>query len=199
MGVEIISLREFARRLEVGEKTIRDGIKTGKISDGVVLVKGKSKISYHIALKEAQDNGLGHRSLISKGIDPVVSAPSSIKNKAKSSPAAGSDNEQESFDNDLDENTSFKDATRKEKVARARIACMEADAKAGTLVNKSEVYSQLFEFGSQIRSEFESMPGRISSKLAILTDPSQVAEYLAKEIRSSLGKLIDDLSERKIN
>ena len=200
MKEEIISLREFARRLDVGEKTIRDGIKLGKISKGVTVVNGKPKINYNIALKEAQDIGLGNKSLISKGIDPSEKSkqePKYIHKQAQTNTESNSNDEPEPIAG-LGPDASLVTASRAEKIFKAQLACMMVDEKAGTLVSKSEVYSQLFEFGSQIRSEFESMPGRISSKLATFTDQSQIAEYLAKEIRLSLSKLIDDLGERKI-
>ena len=62
MSSDIISLREFARRLTIGEKTIRDGVRTGKISKGVIIENGKPKIDYKIALKEALSIGLGRKS-----------------------------------------------------------------------------------------------------------------------------------------
>ena len=185
---ELISLREFARRLNVGEKTIRDGVKLGKISKGVV----NGKIDYEIALQEAVDIGLGHKSLINKGVEPKhPKEPKQPKQEyrelTEDDPIAG-----------LGPETTIVTATRAEKIFKAQLACLEVEAKAGTLVNKSEVYSQLFEFGTQIRSEFEAMPGRIASKLLLFKNASSLSEYLAKEIRDSLSKLVDNLSERKI-
>lgn len=190
MSNDIISLREFARRLNIGEKTIRDGVRLGKISKGVIIENGKPKINYPVALIEAQSIGLGHKAMTNKGIEPQE-AKQTIPKELKPDESVTISS--------IDESTTFIEATRIQKVGQARTAIMEADRMAGTLVNKSEVYIQLFEFGTHIRSEFESMPGRIAPKIATINDSSRVAEMLAKEIGLSLNKLLDKLDERKIN
>ena len=61
----MISVLEFSRRMGVGEKTIRDGIKSGKLVDGVIKVNGKSKILFEKAKKEFEDSGLGLKRILS--------------------------------------------------------------------------------------------------------------------------------------
>jgi hypothetical protein len=66
MNTDLISLREFARRLNVGEKTIRDGVRLGKISKGVTLELNKPKIIFSIARAEAIKANIGHNSRMNK-------------------------------------------------------------------------------------------------------------------------------------
>jgi len=56
MTQEIISKREFARRLEVDEKAVRKAIIEGKIKKGV---SSEGKIIFDIALQEAKKNLIG--------------------------------------------------------------------------------------------------------------------------------------------
>jgi len=188
MDTETISLREFARRLGIGEKTIRDGIKTGKISKGVVYDQNsKPKIQYEIAVKEVNDVGLGKK---------VLSVKETIKTKQK--PIDDGKDYEGDIATDRVGVLSYSAALRVKENYNARIKELEFKEKEGTLVNKQEVYSQLFEFGKEIRSELESLPGRTASKILNCTDMTKITEILALEIRNSLSKLVDNLSEKKI-
>jgi len=65
-NTDIISLREFARRLGIGEQSIRNGIKTGKILQGVTIENNKPKIIFSIAYAEAVASNLGHNARMNK-------------------------------------------------------------------------------------------------------------------------------------
>lgn len=193
MGNDIISLREFARRLNVGEKTIRDGVKAGKIVQGVIIENGKPKIKYSIALKEAQAIGLGHKSLVSKGIEPDrKSEPTKQQRKE------AIDDEEIEHIAGLGPETSLVTASRAQKIFQAQLASLQVEEKAGTLINKEEANLQFSEFALRIKSEFESLPGRIGSKLATLKDATSITLELAKEIGKSLTKLADIIDEERV-
>lgn len=196
MSSDIISLREFARRLNVGEKTIRDGVRLGKILKGVIIENGKPKIKYSIALKEAQDIGLGHNSLIRKGVEPNYK-PEPTKQQKKEINESEESEESEHIAG-LGPNTSLVTASRADKIFRAQLASMLVDEKAGTLINKEEANLQFAEFAQRIKSEFESMPGRIGSKLATLIDANSITLQLAKEIGKSLTKLADVIDQERV-
>ena len=197
---DIISLREFARRLGCGEKTIRDGIAKGKIKDGVIVENGKPKIKFSIAIVEAKNIGLGAKVIIQSESTPELVHRVIPKQKVLSEATEKPDNEnEEDHIAGLGPETSLITANRAERIFKAQLACLEVEQKSGTLVNKAEVYSQLFSFGKEIRSEFESMPGKIvSSIISCQNDESKIAELLANEIRKSLSKLVDNIPERKI-
>ena len=192
---DIISLREFARRLGIGEKTIRDGIAKGKIVDGVTYdEKGKPKIKYSVAIIEANSMGLGAKVLGSK--EPEQGFPKPRPRELRK--AEGLIRELDGDGFEPEDNLPYADALRKKENYIAGLKQLEYLEKRGNLVDKAEVYAQLFEFGKEIRSEFESMPGRISDKLAACQDSSAIAEALANEIRKALSRLIEDLNSKKL-
>jgi hypothetical protein len=185
MSSEIVSLREFARRTNIGEKTIRDGIKKGKISKGVIYENNKPKIDYDIAINEIKETGLGRRILVSKELQfnekPFINATEESNKSQPIKPNA------------------YQEALEKKERYNAKLKELEFKEKEKTLVLKTEVYSQLFEFGKEIRTEFESLPGRILSKIIICNnDITKISELLNIEIRASLSRTIDNLSEKEI-
>lgn len=73
-NTDLISQREFARRLNVGEKTIRDGVRLGKIVEGITKINGALKINYPIAYDEALRFNLGHNSRVNKILSGTLNA-----------------------------------------------------------------------------------------------------------------------------
>lgn len=191
MDTDIISLAEFGRRIGVGEKTIRDGIKLGKISKGVKVVNGKAKIVYSIAVIEAHQIGLGQKAFTAKGIESNV--------KKESPPGPEKEEEDPEHIAGLGPETSLITANRAERIFKAQLACLEVEQKAGTLVNKAEVYSQLFDFGKEMTTEFETMPSKIVHKIiSCQNDENKISEIMGIEIRKSLNKLFEKIGDRKI-
>lgn len=192
MKSQTISLREFARRMSVTDKTIRDGIKNKKIVRGLITENGKHQIIYEIAAKEFEESGLGHRARL-KQEEPTP--PPAKKTQKERQPAKQENSETE----ELSENTTLATANRLERIYKARKAKAEAEVLEGTLVNKQEVYLHLFEFGRQIRKEFETLKTRLSPVLLECgSDKMKIDEAIDKSVYESLSKLIDNLSEKKL-
>lgn len=101
--------------------------------------------------------------------------------------------ELENLNNLLSQN----EATKKKEHFSAKLKELEFKEKEGTLVLKSDVYLQLFEFGKQIKTEFESLPTRIAAKI-INKDITKITEILAIAIKDSLNKITENLSNKKI-
>lgn len=186
---EIISMSEFARRLGIGEKTIRDGIKKGKIKDGITTVNGKSKIKYSIALKEAQSIGLGAKII---GFNSVIHEPEATKKPVNKKPPKDPESDIEIhdiFDSDY-ENLPYNQALQKKENYIAGIKKLEFLEKKGTLVNKSDVYSQLFEFHQEIKKSLLAIPDRIvDTLLSFNGDRNKIHECINESIASELDKL----------
>jgi hypothetical protein len=167
---ETISLREFARRLEVGEKTIRDGIKNGKLSKGVAYDGDKPKIIYSIALQEAAECGLGSK-VLTKSTNPSTPPPPLTSE-------------------DINGLISLKDALRAKENYIAKIKELEFKEKEGSLVKKDEVYSQLFDFHKNIRDSLLAIPDRIvDTLLSYGNDRNKAYELLYESIAGELDKL----------
>ncbi|NVN96961.1 hypothetical protein HXX01_01880 [Candidatus Nomurabacteria bacterium] len=168
--IEVISIREFARRLGFGEKTIRDAIRLKKISKGLTHIKGKPKILYEVAKKEVDAFMVG-----SKSTQPNKAT----KQPKKTTPGLG----EVGF-------ITYAEALRQGAIWKARLAELDVLEREKVLVKKEEVYSQLAEHGTMIRIEFESMPFKVGPKLAACGgDLTKITDILSKEIYNSLLKI----------
>ena len=153
---QLISLREFARRMAVTEKTIRDAILKSKIVEGVFYKNGKPKIRFEIAKKEFEVLGVGYRSF--------------LKNEDATFPQ----NEDEKKDEDEEDPdaiagltgaSTLGQAQRAEKIFKAQLAYLELEKEKGTLVDKDQVFKSLFSFGNEIKAAFQALPDRITDDL----------------------------------
>lgn len=201
MENEIISLREFARRLGVGEKTIRDGIKNGKIAKGVTYVDGKPKINFIPAKDEAEEISLGQKILVRKEaieiIDSTKNAPQKVvvKTKPLKKDSVKVSGKIKEVKNEV-ELLSLVNAVRVKENFLAKIKELEYEEKKASLVSRKEVFAQQYELGAKIRNLFETLPGRVISKMASCgNDESKMNLILSSEIASTLRKVIEDLSD----
>lgn len=163
MEKEIISVLEFSKRVGVGEKTIRDAIRLGKIFAGLDTSGKKPKIIYPIALKEVEEMGIGVKSKSLRTDKSLLDDVSDFEEE---------DNE-ESLAN-LKTLTvgiaSYKESKRREAFYESELSRLEYEEKEGNLVKKDQVYKELFDFGSEIRSKILSIPDRITDELISVAD-----------------------------
>lgn len=163
MEKEIISVLEFSKRVGVGEKTIRDAIRLGKIVAGLDTSGKKPKIIYDIALKEVEEMGIGVKSKSLRTDKSLLDDVSDFEEE---------DNE-ESLAN-LKTLTvgiaSYKESKRREAFYESELSRLEYEEKEGNLVKKDQVYKELFDFGSEIRSKILSIPDRITDELISVAD-----------------------------
>lgn len=174
MTEEKISLREFARRLNVGEKTIRDGIKSGKISKGVEFdEKGKPKIIFSTAVVEANEIGLGKKVLQKEISSDKQSKPTPNKSELH-----------------YIELLPYNEALRKKENYIAKIKELEFKEKEGSLLNKDEIFAQLFDFHQELRNSLLSIPDRITDTIiAYAHDRNRVHQLINESIAGELDKL----------
>jgi hypothetical protein len=78
---------------------------------------------------------------------------------------------------------SYKEAARRERIAKARIAELELAEKAGELVRKSEVAEAIFGLSRQAMEALDALPDRLASQLAAETDVTRVHALLAESAR----------------
>lgn len=84
-------------------------------------------------------------------------------------------------------NTIFLDAKLREQVARADMAELERDEKAGCLVLRAAVEKAARDNGVRVRDAVISVPVRMASRLALESDPSEVERLLDAELRRTLA------------
>jgi len=192
---ELISFREFARRIEVGEKTIRDAVNLGKISKGVVESNGKKKIDYLEALKEVEAYNLGAKSRYGK--ENIQQPSIHVKqNTQKASNRTDSD-----FTVDLNNDSSMAQAQKYEKIFKAKLAQLEFEQKQGILAPKEELYTELFAYGTEVRNNILSIPDRITDTLiSLANDRNAFNNFLIDNLTEALETFATkERNENRIN
>lgn len=167
MEKEIISVLEFSKRVGVGEKTIRDAIRLGKIVAGLDTSGKKPKIIYDIALKEVEEMGIGVKSKSLRTDKSLLEDDSDFEEEEN-------DYVNEDVLASLKTLTvgiaSYKESKRREAFYESELSRLEYEEKEGNLVKKDQVYKELFDFGSEIRSKILSIPDRITDELISVAD-----------------------------
>lgn len=146
---EIISIREFARRMCVDDKIIRRAISDKKIKKGLSI---DGKIIYNIALRECENNLVGkQKKNIEQPIESNIEhAIEIIESKKK--------------DSDHSDIT-YAEAKKRNELAKARKAELELMELEGDLIRKDKVYASLYEYASVIKNNLLSIPDRITDEL----------------------------------
>ena len=90
-----------------------------------------------------------------------------------------------------EDNMSYKEATRKEMVAKAKLKELELKEKEGSLVKKEVVYDQLFAFGQEMRNAFLTIPDRTVDSIIASANRTQTHSLIYEAIATELKKLSD--------
>lgn len=203
---ERISQREYGRRLGVSNETVRKAIEAGKISKG--WDKKEKKILFEAANEEWGNTFLNQLSAgeaaeadaikrLQTVPDPAPKKPQAKQQQKKKPVEEMTDDElmdeAAMFGNpsELDINMPFSEAVRREKVYQQAIKGVEFAEKTGKLVNKGEVYRQLFGFGQAIRKAIEAVPDRATDELMTITNRAIFHQTLTKYLHDALTKMTE--------
>lgn len=94
----------------------------------------------------------------------------------------------------------YKEAARRERIAKARIAELELAEKAGDLVRKSEVAAAIFGLSRQAMESLDALADRLASQLAAESDVTRVHAVLtehARKIRVAMLGALPGLAEEQ--
>lgn len=84
-------------------------------------------------------------------------------------------------------------AYQKSKAAReffnAKIARLNYEERAGTLVDAAQVKAESFKIGRRVRDSMLGLPERVAAELANMTEPREIAVYLKEQIAGALKDL----------
>lgn len=172
---ELISIREFARRVGCSDTSIRKAIKAGKIVKGIVHnSEGRDKLDYDTAFKE-----------YTAAYDP--SYPSNDKLRAKmmhaaetpTEPAAGGDT------------SSMAAAKRAQAIIKAKILEIELKEKQKKLVDKQAVYLALFDAGKEVKASIMAVPDRVIDAVFSAKSRNEAHTILTKALIEALDVLSD--------
>jgi hypothetical protein len=181
---EIITLREFGRRMGVDEKTIRRSIETQKIVKGFTKINDKPKIIFELAKLEFEQMNIGAKARY--GIE-----------EQQDNETRTAEYVDEEF---LDGSAPIGLAQRMKAIAEANIKLREDALMAKSMVRVDELTIQLNELMSSIRKEFESMPVRAAGKIHLICGGNlvKITEIILKEVGNSLIRVNNECSINKV-
>lgn len=93
----------------------------------------------------------------------------------------------------------YKEAARRERIAKARIAELELAEKTGQLVRKDEVTAAIFGLSRQAMEALDALADRLASQLAAETDVVRVHALItehARKIRVAMVGALPGMAEK---
>lgn len=193
---DLISIRECSRRLGVSDTAVHKAIKSGRITVADRNPKNnRPLVDFDTVLKAWRANtdagmqrtggGSGHVNPKSKVA--LASAPP---------PVADGESPEEGGDPELPDGVPNLNASKAVKEHfLAKRAKLEYEREAGLQVYRSEVNTEAFNLGRQLRDSIMAVPDRIDAELAAETDPRKINLRLKQELIVVLAKLETMLTE----
>lgn len=187
----IISIREYGRRRGCSDTAVRKAINAGKIIEGVARDKrGKVLgINEEIANAEWAMNHDPMKERVTQNgeasarfLEPETNAEPNPqpKQQGKSTGYSGAANE-----------NSLAAAKRVQALYKAKLSELEYKQKSGKLVDKQEVYKQLYGAGQELRQAFQTIPDRFIDDILAATNRNEAHQILFNAIADVLEGLAE--------
>lgn len=194
-GFERVSQREYARRLGISNEAVRKAIEAKKIVKGwdekekkIIVEKANEEWgNIHIQANEEANANQNEALVRIQSYMPNQGKPPGKKNQDPDDTQAATLEELANYE--FEKKTSFAEALRVEKVAKAQIAVLDYKEKITELVNKGEVYRKLFAFGQSVRQAMLAVPDRCIDALIAAQSRAVAHKILSEEIHEALQKL----------
>lgn len=87
------------------------------------------------------------------------------------------------------DDSAYKEAARRERIAKARIAELELAEKAGQLVRREEVEAAIFGLARQAMESLDALADRLAPQLAAEMDVERIHALLTQHVRRIAGEL----------
>jgi hypothetical protein len=167
---ELISQREYARRLGVSHVAVQRAVKAGRIS----AVNGK--IDPTQAGQQWQEN-----TDQSKPRNRITGRPKQARGPGEPSEPMDMSGADEGIGGT---NTAigYAKARAARELYQAQLAKLELDRRRGTLVRADEVRLGAFNMARKARDQLIALPERLATVLAAIQEPAEVQRILEQEI-----------------
>jgi hypothetical protein len=178
---EIVSNREFARRVGASEGSVRNAIKQNKIVDGL---NDNGQLIYSKALVE-WTNYYGTKQV-------VLKKQVAEKQKKLQYSIIPEDNKHLMVDPNnpdlilIDNDAKINEAKRVESIAKARTAQLEYEKLKGSLVSTKEVYNEFFAIGQVLRQSLQSIPEKYIDLVMACDTRAEALQILNKAVVDAL-------------
>jgi len=166
----LLSVPAFATLVGVSRQRILKAIETGVLSNSITIDKSTKRKLYKVHEKKGLKEWEAH-------IDP----------------AKKRDNTKQAEARELNNKENEPSAYQKSKAAReffnAKIARLNYEERAGTLVDAEHVKKESFRVGRRVRDSMLGLPERLAAELANMTNPREISVYLKEQIAGALKDL----------
>lgn len=191
-GTEM-SLREFGRRLNCTERAVRQAFEAGKIKTGIYQMPEmkRPKVVYEVAKKEWEENG----GLVYKynRITHIPGQAEPNRENASNTPKPPTTPPDATV-------MSLAESSRQTSIAQMKLKQMEVGEKAGQLVRRDRVNSQLYNIGQELRNSLMQLPDRVIDAVMACKTRNEGLLILQSAIGGELERISDlhkrDFTER---
>jgi hypothetical protein len=186
---EIISIREFSRRVKVSDTAIRKAITAGHIVAGKVVDNGMPKISYELAKQEWDIYQSQQGKAITQAVTKPKTTPSPQPVRQAAPPPAPAPVVQ--AEAPKPQAGTLAAARLVKEQLNAKLLEMEVRVKMGKLVDRDTVYSNLFAAGQEIRINFLTLPDRYIDDIRAAASRNEAHTILVDAIAEVLKEVAE--------
>jgi len=174
------SIRSYARHKKVSDTTIHKARKSGVLTERCFTTNpknGRPMIYRELADLDWAANYNPNYTRVTKAVleDTGQTATNHQVITGKANPLTGA--------------RSLAEIKRLQGEIDLQVKALDLKKKKGELVNKAEVYAELFEFGKTIRTAFQVLPDRVTDDLMATKDREVFHTILSGAITEVLEKL----------
>lgn len=200
--LEKVSQREYARRLGVSNEAVRKAVIDGRITKGWDKKEGKIIVekaneewgNIHIQVAKegahSQNEAIARVQALTYQQQPTKPAKPRFEDPEDTEITAFGELEQYNSLR-VASDAQFAEALRVEKIAKARQEIIKLQELTGSLVNKTEVYKQLFGFGQSVRQAVLAVPDRCIDEVIAQTTRAEAHQILIKYLHEALEKITE--------
>lgn len=177
---EIISLREFSRRVGVSDTTVRNN--KDKLKPALCeLDNGRPAIDWGVGYQIWLTLPVGEKQKTGS-----ISNNNDVKYQNISSSNSVNESDVESSAPELVQAAKARSA---KSVFEAKLKQLEYQEKSGKLVDKDTVYKKLFDAGRNLRLALQALPDRVIDNILASGNRNEARHYLLQEINKVLLNL----------
>jgi hypothetical protein len=165
-GYEKVSQREYARRLNISNEAVSKAVREGRIKKGwnkkeEKIIVEHADLEFGFLFKETTVN------------EPETEDTGQTNSKGKK----------------LTDSSSFMEAKRIREIKLAQLAALDLEEREGRLVNKEQVFKELFVFGQNLRTSILAIPDRTIDNIMASESRAEAHNLLTEALQGALEEL----------
>ncbi|MEY4952036.1 MAG: hypothetical protein RL299_460 [Pseudomonadota bacterium] len=199
--MELIGIREAARRLGVSDTAVHKAIKAGRVNLAEPTPTGRPRVAWPLVQEQWNANtDAGRRThagprtqppappppVMSADPPPEPPAPPPAATAAPEQPAPAPEPPRQPT------GPSYAASRALREAYQARLAKLEFEERSGKLVDAAEVKSRAFRLARSARDALLTMPDRLAPILASSTDVQEIHRLLLEDIERTCARLADE-------